>query len=223
MNKPKEPVKMTDCLSQATLAVSDTPEVDQATIDRYKAFYRAKLIENGFDDRSEHNIEAISRYLANYYAGTTEKGLCLLGEPGRGKTFAFKIMSKLLYIKTFYASELVDMWELYGTKGRSELYTTMRGHRPIGLRADIARNYRDCIIDDIGTEPISNIFGVKREVIGDILLQRVREFEDSGTKTHLSSNSSMEELKNRYSPRIESRLNQICHIVTMNGTDRRKD
>jgi DNA replication protein DnaC len=201
------------------------PEVTEETINRYTEFYKGRFIHHGYDNREPYNMNIMARYCARYYSGIESKGLCLIGEPGRGKTYAFKIMAKLFNkeSKMFPANVLIDKWEVYGVKERSEFFNLLKGHKPTQERREIARTWRDCIIDDIGTEPTLNDYGTKREVIDTIIQHRTREFEDSGARTHMSMNLSLDGIQNRYGPRFVSRVHQLCHVVVLKGSDRRRD
>jgi DNA replication protein DnaC len=220
--KPKEASEVIKTVNTKS-DTGNNPKVDESTIKRYTEFYKKKLLEHGYDNREPFNTNAVARYFANYFYGSTKKGLCLIGDTGRGKTFAFRIMKRLLATRIFEAETLVDRWQIYGPHNRKEIYKELTGHYPHHERLEIARNWRDCIIDDIGTEPILNEFGTKREVIDSIIQRRTREFEEFGARTHISTNLSLNQLQERYGKRFVSRLNQICHIVVLKGEDRRED
>jgi hypothetical protein len=142
---------------------------------------------------------------------------------GRGKSFAFKIMKKLFRLRVYQASELVEQWQVFGVKQRYQLYEMLNGNYSDRGQPEIDKLWRDCCIDDIGTEPILNEYGTKQEVLDTIIQKRTRDFEDSGARTHLAINLNPEMLRERYGVRFESRLHQICHVVTLRGDDRRKD
>ena len=93
-------------------------------------------------------------------------------------------------------------------------------------RLDISRyssvppHYYDLIIDDIGAEPTEQIvYGTRFNAIADIIERRYLIFPE--WKTHVSTNLTEGQLEERYGERVFSRMNEMCHFVTLTGKDRR--
>ena len=204
---------------------SNQPEVTPERFQKSVDFYRSRFIHHGYDDREPFNVTAITRYCAHLYHGTTAKGLCLIGETGRGKTFAFKIMKKLFMLRIYQANDLVEMWQRCGVKDRDDFWKELLGHRPTfdNIPDYIKDLWRDICIDDAGAEPTLNEYGTKMEVLDTIIQRRTRMFEDYGARTHLAINLTPEMIQDRYGKRFESRLHQLCHVIELRGDDRRKD
>lgn len=217
--------KITDALNESLedLQKSQVSEVDREIIIKRANFYYRRFMSYGYDDKEPYNLKTISWYCAKLYSGAVTKGLCLVGGTGLGKTFAFKIMQNLFRMRIYHAADIVDLWQNFGVKNRYELYDMLKGNYSDRGQPEIDRLWRDCCIDDIGVEPCLNEYGTKQEVLDTIIQKRTREFEDTGARTHMAINLTPEKIKERYGARFESRLHQICYVITLRGQDRRKD
>ena len=165
-------------------------------------------------DRAPKNIaEIVAKIETN--ESNKKKGLIVSGTPGTGKTVRFKFIADRLGIKMITAHEVVRCLLIDGEEGLREL-----------CRLDISRynsvppHYYDLIIDDIGAEPTEQIiYGTRFNAIADIVERRYLIFPE--WKTHFSTNLTEEQLKDRYGERVFSRMNEMCHFVTLTGKDRR--
>jgi len=216
---------------------ADEPNITDELIERYTTHYKGRLGHYGYDDREPRNLHAISRYCAMLYAGNMKKGLCLVGDAGRGKTFAFRIMQKLFRLRMYSAVELKGRYKALGDTKRYELYQEMAGNYSNRDQPKIDCLWRDCCIDDIGTEGTIVNYGEREECIDSIVQHRNREFESTGARTHMSFNVLLEPImqdgkqisapgasaQERYGARFVSRVHQMCHVVVLSGNDRRRD
>jgi len=216
--------KICDFLDDALTGLSQivVKDVERDLISKRAAFYKARFMLYGYDDREPYNINAISDYCARLYSGTASKGLCLMGQPGRGKTLAFSIMKKLFRLRIYQAADLVELWQIHGAKNRYEIYEMLKGNYSDRQQSAIDCLWRDRCIDDIGTEPTLNDYGTIQEVIDTIIQKCASEFVDCGARTHMAVNLTPEMFITRYGVRTESRLHQMCHVITLRGEDRRK-
>jgi len=217
---------------------ANEPEVDQETINRFTAHYKERFTHYGYDNREPYNFNAIARYCALLYAGNMKKGLCLVGDAGRGKTFAFRIMENLFRLRMFSSIELKSRYKVLGDAKRQALYDEMKGNYSNRNQPAIDCLWKDCCIDDIGTETTIVDYGEREECIDTIVQHRSREFEISGARTHMSFNILLEPLKDaqgnqlspkgesaqeRYGARFVSRVHQMCFVIVLRGNDRRRD
>lgn len=193
-------------------------------------FYATRLEHYGYDRRNPKAFKILARYFASYYRGTAQKGLCLIGDTGRGKTMAFKIMNKLFNVRLIHAYDMCEKWQRYDAKERGDFWEWLQGsyvnnafHGDKYLRID--RLCHDAIIDDLGAEPTMSDYGVKQEIQACIQQKRLNQFElPRGAFTHYASNlaidgSGPETLLSRYGKRFVSRLKQMCYIVHVDGKD----
>ena len=103
------------------------------------------------------------------------------------------------------AQEIVQLWEWQPEEAR----------RQYGISS------RELIIDDLGEETQARHFGKDENALGQMLIMRERMFLQSGVRTHITTNLSVSQLKERYGERVFSRLKGMCHWLTLTGPDRR--
>jgi len=227
MKKEKKAINLKDVVSDGLSGLSEivANDVPDDVIKSRTEFYKERFMHHGYDDREPYNLRVISEYCAELYSGTSrsQKGLCLMGLTGRGKTLAFSIMKKLFRLRVYQAADLVELWQVHGVKNRYEIYELLKGNYSDRGQPAIDVLWRDRCIDDIGTEPILNEFGTKQEVIDTIIQKCCNEFRDCGARTHMAVNLTPKMFIERYGVRAESRLHQMCHVVTLRGNDRRRD
>jgi hypothetical protein len=198
-------------------------------IEKYTRFYDARLAAYGYDDEAPKNRLTLARYCAKYYAGAMPKGLALIGDTGRGKTFGMRLMAKLFGWRWYEAPDLVDTWQQLGVKNRADLWKDLKGYNCSTSWPDGYQHcWKDIVIDDIGTEPTLNEYGTKLEVLGQVIDKRVKAYENNQAYTFLTFNLvkaddplSDKSIQGRYGKRVLSRLEQICHVVKLDGKDRR--
>jgi hypothetical protein len=204
-------------------------QVPPEDIEKYTRFYDARLAAYGYDDAEPKNREALARYCAKYFSGCMPKGLALIGDTGRGKTFGLRLMAKLFGWRWYDACDLVDTWQKLGVKNRADLWKDLKGYNcSTSWRDGYEHCWKDIVIDDMGTEPTLNEYGTKLEVSEQIINKRVKEYEQNQAFTFMTLNLVQTDepltersIQGRYGKRFLSRLNQICYVVQLKGTDRR--
>ena len=92
------------------------------------------------------------------------------------------------------------------------------------LRINGQRNYYPSLnycFDDLGIENTLNHFGEKINVMEEILTAR---YDIKHIKTHFTSNINSAELKEKYGPRLASRMRQMFNTINfqINIKDKRK-
>ena len=188
-------------------------------IDQLAGFFATRLEARGYDGRNPYNMRVMSRWAAKHYSGDRDRGLCILGIPGVGKSRAVMALAGLRAIRLYNARQLAEEWQRYGVDRRPDFWQHLDGlYRP-----DHDPFWRDVIIDDIGSEPTLNEYGTKQEVMDAILDHRMQEMDRAGALTVTTSNLGINALATRYGARFVSRLHGLCHIVTFRGTDQRKE
>jgi hypothetical protein len=80
---------------------------------------------------------------------------------------------------------------------------------------------RCLLIDDMGTEPVANIFGVKIEPMHQILDARWN-WHERGGRTIITTNLKMEAFADRYGDRAMSRIRGMCKVVKLETPDQRR-
>ncbi len=93
-------------------------------------------------------------------------------------------------------------------------------------KEDVVRYYSKGVFlfDDLGAETMgNNIFQYgKEEVFLRILLNRYRNFESLGTKTHITTNLSLGEIEQRYGKQLADRFIKMFNLLKLDGPSRRK-
>lgn len=150
------------------------------------------------------------------------KGVCIIGGIGAGKTAMMKVYQRLLK-DTPMRFKLVNGYDL---KDLSEVYTTEQIKDSYG-----GGYYGDLYIDDIGFASGVKRYGNDVNLIRDILIERYDLYISSGYKTHLSSNiiTSLKNdikdtptLQKLYGERVIDRVKEMCELIIFKGESKRK-
>ena len=157
--------------------------------------------------RFKQTVEACRHFIKNF--ASSHSNLFFYGSVGAGKTFLSNCIARELIeagnlVLYFSASGLIDTLSgssLYG-KSREELY---------GISQDLY-NCDLLIIDDLGTE-YTNAYVVSQlfSCLNERLLRR--------KSTIISTNLSLEDLRNKYSERIFSRITSNYNLYKITGPD----
>lgn len=145
-----------------------------------------------------------------------KKGLLVFGSYGTGKTSSFKIIQNMsqqyripeLWFPIIAAQEVVAKYNAVRNKDEIIEYYSKGTF----------------LFDDLGTETVGNNvyqYG-KEEVFVRILLNRYRNFESLGTKTHITTNFSFAQIENRYGTQISDRFIRMFNQLKLDGPSRRK-
>jgi len=154
--------------------------------------------------------------------GKKNKGVCIVGGIGAGKTAMMKVFQRLLK-DTPMRFKLVNGYDL---KDLSEVYTTEQIKDSYG-----GGYYGDLYIDDIGFASGVKRYGNDVNLIRDILIERYDLFISSGYRTHLSSNiitflkndiKDMPTLQKLYGERVIDRVKEMCELIIFKGESQRK-
>lgn len=164
----------------------------------------------GISPRSNMDLvyEVCVRYAETF--GKKSKNLFMSGSTGLGKTFLSTCIAKVVSEKGYSV--------VYDTAGsifaRFEDEKFSKDDDTASARADVNR-YLTCdllIIDDLGTE-LTTAF------VTSALYNLINTRLITGKKTIISSNSTMQELRSKYSPQIMSRLQGEYEVLSFYGRD----
>ncbi len=137
------------------------------------------------------------------------KGLFVTGKCGTGKTALLRIFKHIVMynkVVSFSITSTNAVVREYDTKG-SEC-----------LEKYIIRKY---LFDDFGSENQGKYYGKQEEVFKTIIEERYNQFIEKGLRTHLTSNLTLTQVKERYGDRVFSRLHEMFNIIVLDGADRR--
>ena len=135
---------------------------------------------------NKHTLKILEDYLKGY-------NLYICGGVGKGKTYFFDCMSRFRKSRGMTGIQKLSMIETQGwtmTMAREWL--------------DEMRDY-DVLIDDLGTEPVMKSWGQTAEVFPYILERRMNI---QNRRTHVTSNMSILDIRDRYGERIKDRFVQ---------------
>ena len=144
------------------------------------------------------------------------KGLLVFGSYGTGKTSSFRIiqdMSKEYGLKALW-------FPIISTQEVVDRYNTEKN------KDDVIRYYSKgtFLFDDLGSETVGNNvyqYG-KEEIFVRILLNRYRNFESLGTKSHITTNLDLSQIEHRYGRQISDRFIRMFNLLKLDGPSRRK-
>lgn len=140
-------------------------------------------------------------------------GIMLMGNPGAGKTIVMDVLQRITHPKDphfFIKKNTLDVVSEFNANG----WEIFRKHQK-----------QNVFFDDLGTEVKGNHYRETIEVMEKFLQFRYESFRAFGTLTHISTNLTNQQLLDRYSLRVKSRLTEMCDAFIIGGsrdaTDRR--
>ena len=138
--------------------------------------------------------------VAKWLSDNRGRGLLCLGNCGRGKTLiCWKIIPLLL---NYYHRKVINCYDA----------------QQMNAKLDEVKRYHILYIDDIGTENVSVKYGEKRLAFPEL----VDEAEKKGKLLIVTTNLSIQELKEKYGERTVDRLRAITTPILFKGESLRK-
>jgi DNA replication protein DnaC len=161
------------------------PEVDTAKVESY-----AKMMAKAGYIPSTESLAALKLCLEGY-------GVIITGNVGTGKTMFFQTLYSAIPRKLFTASEISN------------------GNKPSDIDAWLSQwDNSTFILDDIGSEIQTNLFGTKVELVSMVIEHRAKL---KGVQTHITTNLTAKGIRERYGDRILDRINGMCKSVKFVG------
>lgn len=150
-----------------------------------------------------------------------DKGICLFGNTGTGKTRLFWLLNKYLnYLKSQYCFAGRIVWE-YASEFEKEGYLCF---------AELKNTLRNIYFDELALtdeadNPVREMIGhyANKALIGrEIIMQMYNKFIETGYQSHFSTNKNPNDLRRIYGDVAFSRLYEMCNFIPMVGIDRRQ-
>lgn len=145
-----------------------------------------------------------------------EKGICLFGGVGVGKTTILKMLSRnqvqsyvvkmCRAVEDEFSKQGDDILAIYGNLRQTATNSDPFGHQVLGY-----------CFDDLGTEPMGKHYGKETNVMAEVLLNRY-DNDLPFYMTHITTNLSVEEIKARYGTRVTDRMRQMFNLLTFPET-----
>lgn len=154
------------------------------------------------------------------------KSLLLAGNVGSGKSLIMYCLGLITqrfpkeYNKKYITRYSYKIENEYTKKGPESLFSLQNVHRS----GNVPNNL---LIDELGYEnPVKWFGNDKKEILADVIMHRDQIWNSHGIQTHFTTNLTMDELKEKYGERVESRLTGMCNIIYLgtkpDSIDRRK-
>lgn len=163
------------------------------------AAYKAEVMKSGRTveeiERVQPAVDAVARWLAS---GNTKFGLMMQGNVGTGKTTLLKAVKTVITILAEQEFTIATARNIAESHRESkQQYKQYCDARLLG-------------IDDLGTEPITvKDYGNDLTPLAELLQERY----ERRRMTFITTNLSMEKIKESYGVRVADRLAELCNVV----------
>ncbi len=146
---------------------------------------------------------------ADRYPDVQQRDILLTGGSGLGKTFLMRAMAARLIERG--QNVLIVSAYTFLQMARKSHYESENGVQEL-MEVPVL------MVDDLGSEPLMQNITVEQ------LFFLINERQNRGMSTVISTNLTLQELRERYTERVASRLNnpKNCMILTLAGRDLRK-
>ena len=150
----------------------------------------------------------------------SRKGVIIFGNPGSGKSILFRILKECVHSdkvvqlgdKMILEKQLFRRMSFHTCEHMAK-YFMLKGE--IELHKFGKDSQKHICFDDLGAEELRNLYGNKKEVMVDLINERYDLFLNQGLLTHFTTNLNPEEIEQRYSKRVRSRLKHMCNILEL--------
>jgi DNA replication protein DnaC len=137
--------------------------------------------------------------VVSWIADNEDKGLLLMGDCGRGKSYIARYVIPAIYSKKH--------GKIFKVADATEINDSI----------DTLKKTKFLVIDDLGNEYNYNVYGQKRNPIDEI----VDSAERYGNILIITTNLTIKDLSERYGERVMSRLKKLTRVVAFQGEDLR--
>lgn len=193
------------------------------------------LFEGKFkiDDESQPLFDLLCMYFANDSRFVTmaekygienpalNKGLCLAGNFGVGKTWLMKLFCRNQR-QVFHLVSAKVIANTFETSGEDGIEIFIKPQKnPVNDASSFYQTFAGLCIDDLGTEDVKTHYGNRKNVVGDLIELRYSN-KATGPLLHATTNLTSDQLSEFYGGRIRSRLREIVNWIELPGNDKRK-
>ena len=181
-------------------------------------------------------METVLRFLTYYFNGCLEaekvfpnenykihKNLLLIGEPGTGKTMLMQIFADYLRLtenvnqfKNISSTQLMNYYKIHN---HMDKFTFNELAHPNDFGGD---PFNVCL-NDLGlqTEKQKSYGTMLTQITDEFLFARYEIYQQTGKRYHITSNLTVEELKDRFEDRLIDRFKSF-NVIELRGRSRRK-
>lgn len=202
------------CAEEQIRELSFILNLGEQSFDRFRLDYYGEELWSAYGRSPRQNMEKILSFCRNYaqnFGRTPVKNLFFYGSTGLGKTFLSACIAREISEGGFSV--------VYDTAGvifsRFEEQKFSRDLEDVREAKDLTRKYLRCdllILDDLGSE-------LTTPFVQSALYQLINTRLIEGRSTIVSSNFTMENLRQRYTPQIISRLEGEYETLPFFGKD----
>ena len=169
------------------------------------------------DEENKHFLDLVARYFTQDISfetdtgGELRKGLFIHGPCGTGKSSVFDIIRNLCL-----EYNLMQYW--FSNVSVHDVVTEFNKHGE-----QVVEKYSRGTVhfDDLGTEKMVQLWGIKENLLTRILQIRYNNFKDRGTKTFVTTNHSLQDFKKIYGVQVYDRIFEMFNIMELGGKSRR--
>jgi len=189
----------------------------------------AKRVYNLLESRLKGNVNLtqndkhVYRMLTKYFIkqsdgdfkGDTNKGICLFGDVGSGKTIAMEV----------FAAFTCNNTNKFIVHDMKEIAREANLHGVIAIK-EFTKGI--CCYDDVGFEEQVNHYGSKICVFTEIVNVQYEKFRNTGKPFHMTTNLGFNNdfgfgtLFSKYDRRVVDRLREMMNIIELTGNSKRK-
>jgi len=146
------------------------------------------------------------------YQLSPRKGLMLYGNVGVGKSIIMKVFARNV-VQSYRLIKTSQIVSEFGIKDNAQ--PTIQKYSIMASNQELSKYHGQqelgCCFDDLGAEKLGKNYG-SEEVMIDILENRY-DNNLRGAKTHIVTNLSLEQIADRYGPRVLDRLRQMFNLI----------
>jgi len=175
-------------------------------------------MEYVWDSSNKQALDNLTRYFIRdpSFDGVLDKGVCLFGDVGRGKTFIMEVFSQFAMTYDLpTAFFLIDMKSI--SREAQE-----QGAKIVASHTQGIKSY-----DDVGFEEKANNFGNKICVFTELINIAYNKFVKSGKVCHVTTNLALLDsfglgtFQQHYGARVTDRCKEMFNFIYLGGDSKR--